>query len=200
MAEGSFQRIPYLIVFDEVSAFKDTYGGAIGKVAVEAMHLRPDVPSDSVVIFSHPIGGGSWLPLVSNLARMGVHTIYCNTRYRGNETALIMERAVMDFGACIRHAREKLGYKKVYLGGWSGGGAQSLFYQAEAQDPRVTHTPAGDPYDLTAAGFVQTARYIGADTLELNLDPSAGSVYFNESRMGRAGDLVPTWIEEILGS
>lgn len=51
-----------------------------------------------------------------------------------------------------------------------------------------------------AAGFVQTARYIGADTLELNLDPSAGSVYFNESRMGRAGDLVPTWIEEILGS
>jgi hypothetical protein len=76
MAEGSFQRIPYLIVFDEVSAFKDTYGGAIGKVAVEAMHLRPDVPSDSVVIFSHPIGGGSWLPLVSNLARMGVHTIY----------------------------------------------------------------------------------------------------------------------------
>ncbi|MCC6924639.1 alpha/beta fold hydrolase [Novosphingobium sp.] len=153
MTAGSFERIPYLIVYDEESAFKDTYGGAIGKVAVEAMHLKPAAPSDSVVIFSHPIGGGSWLPLVSNLARMGVHTIYCNTRYRGNETALIMERAVMDFGACIRHAREKLGYAKVYLGGWSGGGAQSLFYQAEAQDPRVTHTPAGDPYDLTAAKF-----------------------------------------------
>ncbi|MFM5918326.1 MAG: alpha/beta hydrolase [Novosphingobium sp.] len=154
MTQIPFERTPYLIVYDEESAFKDTYAGQIGKVVVEAMHLRPEVPSDSVVIFSHPIGGGAWLPLVTVLARMGVHTIYCNTRYRGNDTALIMERAVMDFGACIRHAKEKLGYSKVYLGGWSGGGAQSLFYQAEAQDPRVTHTPAGDPYDLTAAKFI----------------------------------------------
>lgn len=154
MTQIPFERTPYLIVYDEESAFKDTYAGQIGKVVVEAMHLKPAVPSDSVVIFSHPIGGGAWLPLVTVLAKMGVHTIYCNTRYRGNDTALIMERAVMDFGACIRHAKEKLGYKKVYLGGWSGGGAQSLFYQAEAQDPQVTHTPAGDPYDLTAAGFI----------------------------------------------
>lgn len=154
MTQIPFERVPYLIVYDEESAFKDTYAGQIGKVVVEAMHLKPAVPSDSVVIFSHPIGGGAWLPLVTVLAKMGVHTIYCNTRYRGNDSALIMERAVMDFGACIRHAKEKLGYKKVYLGGWSGGGAQSLFYQAEAQDPQVTHTPAGDPYDLTAAGFI----------------------------------------------
>ncbi|MFM5895772.1 MAG: alpha/beta hydrolase [Novosphingobium sp.] len=154
MTQIPFERIPYLIVYDEESAFKDTYAGQIGKVVVEAMHLKPATPSDSVVIFSHPIGGGAWLPLVTVLAKMGVHTIYCNTRYRGNDTALIMERAVMDFGACIRHAKEKLDYKKVYLGGWSGGGAQSLFYQAEAQDPQVTHTPAGDPYDLTAADFI----------------------------------------------
>ena len=154
MTDSTFQRIPYLIVYDEESAFKDTYAGQIGKVVVEAMHLKPAVPSDSVVIFSHPIGGGAWLPLVTVLAKLGVHTIYCNTRYRGNDTALIMERAVMDFGACVRHAKDKLGYKKVYLGGWSGGGAQSLFYQAEAQDPRVTQTPAGDAYDLTAAKFI----------------------------------------------
>ncbi len=154
MTQIPFERIPYLIVYDEESAFKDTYAGQIGKVVVEAMHLKPATPSDSVVIFSHPIGGGAWLPLVTVLAKMGVHTIYCNTRYRGNDTALIMERAVMDFGACIRHAKERLGYTKVYLGGWSGGGAQSLFYQAEAQDPLVTHTPAGDPYDLTAARFI----------------------------------------------
>lgn len=49
-----------------------------------------------------------------------------------------------------------------------------------------------------AAGFVQTARYVGADTLELNLDPSAGSVYFHESRMGPAGELVPEWVEQLL--
>jgi alpha-beta hydrolase superfamily lysophospholipase len=91
---------------------------------------------------------------VGAIARAGVHTIYCNTRSRGNDTALIMERAVMDLAACVRDAKERLGYKKVYLAGWSGGGALSLFYQAQAQDPRVTQTPAGDAYDLNAANFI----------------------------------------------
>ncbi|WP_417621080.1 NAD-dependent deacylase [Parasphingorhabdus sp.] len=49
-----------------------------------------------------------------------------------------------------------------------------------------------------AAGFVQTARHYGARTLEMNLDPSEGSFHFHESRMGRAGELVPDWVEEIL--
>jgi len=51
-----------------------------------------------------------------------------------------------------------------------------------------------------AAGFVQTARYCGARTLEMNLESSLGSVYFDESRVGRAGDLVPGWVEEVLGT
>ena len=50
-----------------------------------------------------------------------------------------------------------------------------------------------------AAGFVQTARYVGARTLEMNLEPSQASVFFDESRMGRAGELVPAWVEELLG-
>ena len=49
-----------------------------------------------------------------------------------------------------------------------------------------------------AAGFVQTARHYGAWTLELNLDPSAGSYLFSESRMGPASKLVPAWVGEIL--
>jgi NAD-dependent deacetylase len=51
-----------------------------------------------------------------------------------------------------------------------------------------------------AAGFVQTARYAGARTLELNLEPSLGSVYFDESRTGPAGVLVPEWVEELLSA
>ncbi len=149
-----YQRIPYLVVYSEQSAFKDTYAGEIGKVVVENFHLKPEEDSDSVVIFSHPIGGGGWLPLVGTMAKNGIHTIYCNPRYRGNDSALIMERAVMDLAACVRDAKERLGYKRVYLGGWSGGGSLSMFYQAEAQDPQVTHTPAGDAYDLTAANFI----------------------------------------------
>jgi NAD-dependent deacetylase len=50
-----------------------------------------------------------------------------------------------------------------------------------------------------AAGFVQTARYCGARTLELNLEPSVGSMFFDESRIGRAGELVPAWVDEMLG-
>ncbi|MDQ2763189.1 MAG: NAD-dependent protein deacylase, partial [Pseudomonadota bacterium] len=50
-----------------------------------------------------------------------------------------------------------------------------------------------------AAGFVQTARHYGAETLELNLDPSAGSVFFDETRLGAAGLLVPEWVAAMLG-
>jgi len=174
-----YERIPYLVLFSEQSAFKDTYGGEIGKVSVECHLLKSEQPSDAVVIFSHPIGGGAYLPLVGTIAKMGVHAIYCNPRYRGNDTALIMERAVMDLAACVRDARERLGYKKVFLGGWSGGGSLSLFYQAEAQDPRVTHTPAGDPYDLTAAklipadGVLLLAAHLSRNlTLTEWMDPS----------------------------
>jgi len=49
-----------------------------------------------------------------------------------------------------------------------------------------------------AAGFVQTARYCGAKTLEMNLEPSLGSTFFNESRIGPAGKLVPEWVDEVL--
>jgi NAD-dependent deacetylase len=49
-----------------------------------------------------------------------------------------------------------------------------------------------------AAGYVQTARYFGARTLELNLEPSLGSMLFDESRIGRAGELVPAWVAEML--
>ena len=51
-----------------------------------------------------------------------------------------------------------------------------------------------------AAGFVQTARYCGAKSLEMNLEPSLGSIFFDESRTGRAGELVPPWVEEMLAS
>ena len=49
-----------------------------------------------------------------------------------------------------------------------------------------------------AAGFVQTAKYHGAQSLELNLDPSAASLWFSETRLGSASDLVPAWVDEML--
>jgi NAD-dependent deacetylase len=51
-----------------------------------------------------------------------------------------------------------------------------------------------------AAGFVQTAKYCRAKTLEINLEPSLGSYMFDESRVGPAGKLVPEWVDEVLQS
>ena len=50
-----------------------------------------------------------------------------------------------------------------------------------------------------AAGFVDWARSAGARTLELNLDPSAGTPMFDEARHGPASLLVPAFVAELLG-
>lgn len=49
-----------------------------------------------------------------------------------------------------------------------------------------------------AAGFVRMARAFGARTLELNLEPSEGSGWFDECRHGPASALVPAWVDELL--
>lgn len=51
-----------------------------------------------------------------------------------------------------------------------------------------------------AAAFVTWAREAGVATLEINLDESDGSGLFDESRRGRAGELVPAWVGEVLES
>jgi len=51
-----------------------------------------------------------------------------------------------------------------------------------------------------AAGFVSWARDSGAKTLEINLEESAASGVFQESRRGKAGEMVPLWVDEILRS
>lgn len=50
-----------------------------------------------------------------------------------------------------------------------------------------------------AAGFVAEARSFGAETLELNLEPSSGAGLFDRSRHGKASEIVPRWVAEILG-
>ncbi len=148
-------REPYGVVHTDPDPMKDTYGGSTGVVFVECMRIYPDEQpaADTVVVFSHPIGGGAFLPMVNALARAGTHIIYCNPRYRGNDTALIMEKCVLDLGACIRDLKERFGYRRVVLGGWSGGGSLSLFYQDQAEHPTITATPAGDPLNLMEAGL-----------------------------------------------
>ena len=51
-----------------------------------------------------------------------------------------------------------------------------------------------------AAGYVQMARALDKATLEINLERSEGSHFFDETRLGKAGELVPAWVDEVLSS
>ncbi|MGI9602603.1 MAG: alpha/beta hydrolase [Acidimicrobiales bacterium] len=162
------------------NSFQDVYGGAGELVVLESYLYTPvDHGSDTVIVFMHPIGGGVYLPMVRALARAGHHVIYCNSRYRGVDSALIMEKVVLDLGACIRDATDRLGYRNVVLGGWSGGGSLSMFYQQQAEHPSLTTTPADDPINLADAGLIpavgvlQLAAHISRHgTLTEWIDPS----------------------------
>ncbi len=51
-----------------------------------------------------------------------------------------------------------------------------------------------------AAGFAETARALGARTVELNLEPTKPAYLFHEARQGPATEVVPVWVEEVLAA
>ena len=72
-------------------------------------------------------------------------------------------------------------------------------YQAlNACDLFVSIGTSGNVYP--AAGFVQEVRLAGrGHTVELNLEPSEGHSLFAERRYGPASELVPAFVERLLG-
>lgn len=173
-----FEQNPVLITYPDTSAFKETYGGASDRIVLEGFHLRrPDATNDTVCVFMHPTATLHLLPLPRTLARLGVPVLCCASRYPHNDSALIVEKVLIDLGQVVRHAREELGYKRVVLAGWSGGGPLSVYYQSQAQNPTVTATLAGEPIDLRgltrADGMMQLAAHASrASILTEWMDPS----------------------------
>jgi NAD-dependent deacetylase len=49
-----------------------------------------------------------------------------------------------------------------------------------------------------AAGFVEVARQSGAETIEINLEPSNVHTHFHHHQHGKAGDLVPELVDWLL--
>lgn len=139
-----YSRTPYLIVTTERAERKDVYGSIDDHVARQAQLLRGPEDSDTVIVGMHPIGSPAYLPAFPHLARRGCHVIGCGTRYTNGDASLQMENALLDLGACVRDARERLGYKNVILAGWSGGGSLMAGYQAEAERKQITRTAAGE--------------------------------------------------------
>ena len=149
------ERVAYVLGRREKSGFSDTYGGGGDIIGLDCHLVRPvDRPSDTVVIFMHPTGGGMYLPIVGGMAMAGHHVIWANSRYRGADFALIMEKVAADLGATVADARDRLGYDKVVLAGWSGGGSLSTWYQSLAEAGNgISDTAAGDPYEVAASGL-----------------------------------------------
>jgi alpha/beta superfamily hydrolase len=142
------------VSYAEVARFTESYGfsGSQGSINLEGLLIRPahDV-GDTLYLMMHPASTLQLLPLPTALAEAGYSVMCMGSRYVKNDAPLIYEKVALDLNACIRYAREVLGYAKVVLLGWSGGGSLAMFYQSQAQRPTITHTPAGDVLDLTSA-------------------------------------------------
>jgi pimeloyl-ACP methyl ester carboxylesterase len=155
MAEPvKYSRTPFLVVHREQRVRKDVYGAIDDNVVLHAQHIRGPNPSDTALIVMHPIGAPAWLPVFAQLARAGHHIIACASRYSAGDAPLEMENVVLDLGACIRDAKERLGYQKIVLLGWSGGGSLMAGYQAEAEKPVVQLSASAEETPLAGASLI----------------------------------------------
>lgn len=179
-ADVDYQWIP--LNYEEKNAFNETYGfsGSQNRIHIEGILMRPrNRPSKTLFFFMHPSTPLHVLPVPQAMAKAGFHVLCTQNRYFRNDSALIFEKVLLDFGAFVRHAKEVLGYEKVVLVGWSGGGPLAVFYQSQAEAPNIVDTPAGDPINIVDAGLIpadavifQAASVSRARLMLEALDPS----------------------------
>ncbi len=134
-----------------------------------------------VFVLVHPTSNFHHHYLTSPLAARGASALLVNTRYVGNDSLLVMERAVQDLGAAIRTLREA-GYANIVLVGNSGGGALAAFYVEQARSVTVKDTPDGRPFELLAADVPPVDRLAlvcphpgRAEQLLVKIDPAVPS-------------------------
>jgi alpha-beta hydrolase superfamily lysophospholipase len=170
------------VKYAEAGELREVYGfaGGQGMVNLEGIRFLPKgKPSQTLLVYMHPATTLQLLPMPRAMAEHGAHVLCAGSRYARNDTPLIMEKVILDLGAYVRHAREAWGYRKIVIVGWSGGGSLSLLYQAQAERPTITQTPAGDPVDVAGAKLVpgdavivQAAHVSRAVCLADWIDPS----------------------------
>lgn len=170
------------VAYAENSQFREVYGfaGSQGMINIEGIRFRPKgKASKTLLIYMHPATTLQLLPMPRAMAERGAHVLCAASRYAKNDTPLIMEKVILDLGAYVRHAKERLGYEHVVIVGWSGGGSLALLYQAQAERPTISETPAGDPVDVAGAKLIpadamifQAAHISRALLLSEWIDPS----------------------------
>ena len=131
------ERRPVTLIFQEKSAFKETYGGGGDHVLCEGQHLKPaGAQAKTIVLFMHPTGVMNYLPLPNALAHAGVPVMTCGSRYPHNDSALIMEKVVTDLGQSYRLLTPMLGTSLASL-------AFGVALLAAGQSSTITGTLAG---------------------------------------------------------
>ncbi|MEZ6024403.1 MAG: NAD-dependent deacylase [Hyphomonadaceae bacterium] len=72
----------------------------------------------------------------------------------------------------------------------------AIYDALEQADLFVSIGTSGAVYP--AAGFVAGARQAGIPTMEINLEPSENAALFDDARIGKASEAVPTWVEDLI--
>jgi len=138
----------------------------------------PGVSRAVAYLLAHPSNNFMAHYLIEPICDRGRAILAMNTRYLGNDTMLLMERAIQDLGAGMRFLREQ-GFRKIVLIGNSGGASLAALYQQQAEKLTITDTPDGQPIELrqqdlpSADAVALLAAHCGrALTLTDSLDPA----------------------------
>ncbi|MDM0115355.1 alpha/beta hydrolase [Variovorax sp. J22R133] len=141
-------------------------------------YMQPQGPRKTAAIVMHPTSNFMGHYLIEPLAARGICCMGLNSRYAGNDTVLLMERAIQDLGAGVKYLRAA-GYEKVLLIGNSGGAALASFYQAQAEKLTAHRFADGDPTHLhpddlpPVDGIALCAAHLGRSRLLRDwIDPS----------------------------
>lgn len=145
------------------AAMESQSGLALLRPRIYGAWRQPAGPKKVAAIVMHPTSNFMGHYLIEPLAQRGVACLGLNTRYAGNDTLLIMERAIQDLGAGVQFLRAQ-GYDKVVLIGNSGGAALASLYQAQAENLTIDALLDGDPANLVPADLppVQGLALCGA--------------------------------------
>lgn len=137
--------------------------------------------SRTVVCFMHPKADMSRHYAIPALVDSGYAAFGQNSRWLNNDETCVHETLLLDVAAGIRFLRGR-GFQHIVVCGNSGGGSLYAFYIAQsvtAAPGRLTHTPAGDPFDLNAFelppidGYINLAAHLGEGRILMDMiDPS----------------------------
>ena len=188
----AFRRNPHL-----VQRFYDERRAALGRVEPNAAHvalarLDAEWPGEFLLVTQnvddlHDRAGSARL--------LHMHGELKRALCTGCGAAPGWAGTLADNPACPRCGEARLRPDIVWFGEMPYHMA-AIHRALDAADLFVSIGTSGAVYP--AAGFVELARAAGARTLELNLEPSAGTPLFDEARHGPAGTLVPAFVEDLL--